>query len=181
MTFQHMHFFAVQSAVCVCVCGPSHYLSLCTRVCVFVSDHWKWLMRASGAVSAQAVSILTCEDEGATILLPLFLPPSLHPSLAPQYGCCQTRAHQSSHTHTQLSLHWHCHFSTLISWWVQWSLPRFVKTHIFTHISTNTQANAHVARTHADAHMSSPALVCCDASLGADMNWCTHMWDLGEQ
>lgn len=95
LTFEHG--FCTQH---VCLCVFMVLLTTWACVCVFVWVHWRWLMSASGSVSAQAVSILTCEDEGATILLPCS---PLNPSHSPQYGCCQTQAHQSSHTHTTVT------------------------------------------------------------------------------
>lgn len=113
-------------------------------------------------------------------------PPPVPPSIPPSFSLFTIWLLSDSgpinpNTHTQLSLHRHSHFSTLISWWVQWSLPRFVKTHIFTHISTNTQVNGHVTLTHADTHINPPAVVYCNLSVWTNMYPYVHIWALVKQ
>lgn len=88
--------FSLLMRACMCMC-----------MCMYVlaSDHWKWLMSACGAVSAQAVSILTCEDEGSCNTPPT-VPPSIPPSLPRSTIWLLSRSSPSILTHTH-----NCHFT----------------------------------------------------------------------
>lgn len=129
-------------------------------------------MRASGAVSAQAVSILTCEDEGATILLPMFSPPSSsslpasfsHHNMAVvrlrDINPC-TRTHKHAHTDN-------CHFpDTAISHHRypdesnEASQHSIKHTHSLTWART-TQVKTHV--THGALQINPPAVSFCNSS-----------------
>lgn len=143
------------ACVCECICmGPLKVIDECCRRCICL-----------GCVNINLWGS-PCSSRHPSILL------SLHNMAAVRLRPINL------HTYTQLSLHWHCHFSTLISWWVQWSFPRFVKTHIFTHISTNTQVTERVTLTHLDTHINMPPVVYCNLSVWANMYQYVHIWAL---